>query len=201
MRSILRVEAMKTWRRGLLAPYVLALLLAIASSSGLAQSPFNLNNQVATAFRVDTPPVLDGRLDDAVWRQGASAGNFTQSRPTPNSRPTWATEFWVAYDDQFLYVAAQMHDTAPDSILQQMSVRDNVENSDEFGFWFSPYNDGINAIGFTTTPRGLMADFLMNSGGDDSAWNGVWEVESRIHEGGWSTEIRIPWSQFRMPTL
>ncbi|MGB2423446.1 MAG: DUF5916 domain-containing protein [Flavobacteriales bacterium] len=177
------------------------MLLAIASSSGLAQSPFNLNNQVATAFRVDTPPVLDGRLDDAVWRQGASAGNFTQSRPTPNSRPTWATEFWVAYDDQFLYVAAQMHDTAPDSILQQMSVRDNVENSDEFGFWFSPYNDGINAIGFTTTPRGLMADFLMNSGGDDSAWNGVWEVESRIHEGGWSTEIRIPWSQFRMPTL
>ena len=45
-----------------------------------------------------------------------------------------------------------MHDTAPDSILQQLSVRDRVDNSDEFGIWFSPYNDGINSVGFSTTP-------------------------------------------------
>ena len=41
----------------------------------------------------------------------------------------------------------------------------------------------------------------MNAQGSDDAWNGVWEVQSQIHAGGWSTEIRVPWSQFRMPTL
>ncbi|MEE2918764.1 MAG: DUF5916 domain-containing protein [Bacteroidota bacterium] len=166
-----------------------------------AQSQFNLTNQMANAFRVETPPVIDGKLDDAVWRTKPGATNFTQNRPFPQSAPTHRTEVWIAYDDQNLYVGAQMHDPAPDSILQQLSVRDRVENSDEFGIWFSPYNDGINSVGFSTTPRGALNDFIMNAQGSDDAWNGVWEVKSQIHKGGWSTEIRVPWSQFRMPTL
>ena len=168
---------------------------------GLAQTPYNLTNQSATAFRVAERPVIDGLLDETIWRTTPSAQHFTQSRPFPQSEPTHRTEVWIAYDDQNLYVAAQMHDPAPDSILQQLSVRDRVENSDEFGIWFSPYNDGINSIGFSTTPRGSLNDFIMNAQGSDDAWNGVWEVQSQIHSGGWSTELRIPWSQFRMPTL
>ena len=159
---------------------------------GLAQTPFNLTNQSATAFRVAERPVIDGLLDEAIWRTMPSAQHFTQSRPFPQSEPTHRTEVWIAYDDQNLYVAAQMHDPAPDSILQQLSVRDRVENSDEFGIWFSPYNDGINSIGFSTTPRGSLNDFIMNAQGSDDAWNGVWEVQSQIHSGGWSTELRIP---------
>ena len=167
----------------------------------LAQAPYNLTNQTATAFRIDAPPQLDGLLQEDIWRTVPSATNFTQSRPFPQSAPTHRTEVWIAYDDQNLYIAAQLHDTAPDSILQQLSVRDQVENSDEFGIWFSPYNDGINSVGFSTTPRGALNDFIMNAQGSDDAWNGVWEVQSQIHPGGWSTEIRVPWSQFRMPTL
>ena len=166
-----------------------------------AQAPFNLTDQVATAFRIDTPPQLDGLLHEDIWQTAPSAKHFTQSRPFPQSAPTHRTQVWIAYDDQNLYIAAQMHDTAPDSILQQLSVRDQVENSDEFGIWFSPYNDGINSVGFSTTPRGALNDFIMNAQGSDDAWNGVWEVQSQIHPGGWSTEIRVPWSQFRMPTL
>ena len=174
----------------------------IGASVGAQQTvPFNLNNQVAHAFRIATPPAIDGMVTEPIWQTTPSATNFTQSRPFPKSRPTHRTEVWIAYDDDNLYIAALMHDSAPDSILQQLSQRDRVENSDEFGIWFSPYNDGINATGFTTTPRGAINDFIMNAEGADDAWNGVWEVQSQIHEGGWSTEMRIPWSQFRMPTL
>ncbi|MEY3009368.1 MAG: hypothetical protein RLZZ314_10 [Bacteroidota bacterium] len=164
-----------------------------------AQTPFNLRSQVATAHRVPSPPTLDGFLDDDVWKSHPGATHFTQNSPFPNTAPNHKTTFWVAYDDQNLYVAASMEDNAPDSILQQLSERDLIENSDEFGFWVSPYNDGINAVGFVTTPRGLMSDFILTANGDDPAWNGVWEAKSTIHAGGWSTEIRIPWSQFRMP--
>ena len=166
-----------------------------------SQQTFNLSNQSALAFRVDEPPVVDGLLMESIWQTEPSAKNFTQSRPFPQSAPTHETEVWIAFDDQNLYVAAVMYDPAPDSILQQLSVRDRVENSDEFGIWFSPYNDGINSVGFSTTPRGALNDFIMNAQGSDDAWNGVWEVKSQVHEAGWSTEIRIPWSQFRMPTL
>ena len=166
-----------------------------------SQQTFNLTNQSALAFRVEEPPVVDGLLMESIWQTEPSAKNFTQSRPFPQSAPTHETEVWIAFDDQNLYVAAVMYDPAPDSILQQLSVRDRVENSDEFGIWFSPYNDGINSVGFSTTPRGALNDFIMNAQGSDDAWNGVWEVKSQVHEAGWSTEIRIPWSQFRMPTL
>ena len=180
----------------------LACALPVVSWGQTKVNPaYNLTDQVAQAFRIDTPPTVDGLLDESAWRTAPSATNFTQNRPTPQSVPTHRTEVWIAYDDQNLYIAAQMHDLAPDSILQQLSVRDRVENSDEFGIWFSPYNDGINAVGFSTTPRGALNDFIMNAQGSDDAWNGVWEVQSQIHSGGWSTEIRVPWSQFRMPTL
>ena len=182
--------------------FLLALCLLTSVSVGAQQTvAFNLNNQVARAFRIETPPAIDGMVTDPLWQTTPSATNFTQSRPFPNSRPTHRTEVWIAYDDDNLYIAALMHDPAPDSILQQLSQRDRVENSDEFGIWFSPYNDSINATGFTTTPRGAINDFIMNAEGADDAWNGVWEVQSQIHDGGWSTEMRIPWSQFRMPTL
>ena len=153
----------------------------LGSCWALAQTPYNLQNQVAQAFRAGDAPVIDGRLDEALWRTLPSATHFTQSRPYPQSLPTHRTEVWIAYDDQNLYIAAQMYDPAPDSILQQLSVRDRVENSDEFGIWFSPYNDGINAVGFSTTPRGALNDFIMNAQGSDDAWNGVWEVQSLIH--------------------
>ena len=186
---------MNTWGK---IVWGLSMLVGVDAA---AQSTFNLTNQSATAFRIDAPPVIDGRLDESLWLTAPCATNFTQSRPYPRSAPTHRTEVWIAYDDQNLYVGAQMYDPAPDSILQQLSVRDQVENSDEFGIWFSPYNDGINSVGFSTTPRGALNDFIMNAQGSDDAWNGVWEVKSQIHEGGWSTEIRVPWSQFRMPSL
>ena len=75
-----------------------------------------------------------------------------------------------------------------------------MENSDEFGIWFNPYNDGINSWASAHHATGALNDFIMNAQGSDDAWNGVWEVQSQIHPGA-GPEIRVPWSQFRMPTL
>ena len=110
----------------------------LGSCWALAQTPYNLRNQVAQAFHAGDAPVIDGRLDEALWRTSPSATHFTQSRPYPQSLPTHRTEVWIAYDDQNLYIAAQMYDPAPDSILQQLSVRDRVENSDGLAFGSAP---------------------------------------------------------------
>ena len=108
-----------------------------------------LTNQVAQAYRIDAPPTVDGLLDEPAWRTQPSATNFTQSRPTPQSAHPPNRGLDRLRRPKYLHRRADVR-PGPDSILQQLSVRDRVENSDEFGIWFSPYNDGINAVGFST---------------------------------------------------
>ena len=73
-------------------PFLMGMLLMAFCLVGHAQTPFNLNDQVATAFRVNEAPVVDGRLDEDMWRTTPSAQHFTQSRPFPQSKPTHRTE-------------------------------------------------------------------------------------------------------------
>ena len=64
-----------------------------------------------------------------------SATNFTQSRPTPQSAPTHTDEVWDVAPTTTRSILHHGTDASQhaDSILQQLSVRDRVENSDEFG--------------------------------------------------------------------
>ena len=58
---------------------------------------------------IDAPPALDGKLDDAVWQQGQWYGNFTLLGE--GAKPATAqTRFKVAFDDQKLYLAAELLD-------------------------------------------------------------------------------------------
>jgi hypothetical protein len=92
-----------------------------------------------------------------------------------------------------------MWDTAPDSILHQLSERDRTDNTDEFGIWFSPFNDGLNAVRFRTTPDGIQIDEQISPNGEDSSWDAVWDVVCSIDSAGWVAEFRIPWMAFRFP--
>ena len=94
-----------------------------------------------------------------------------------------------------------MFDTAPDSILMQLSDRDIFRNTDEFSFWISPYNDGNNAFVFTTTPAGILGDMVVSAGEPDRAWDAVWTVETQVDSEGWTAEFIIPWSAIRFPSM
>jgi len=171
---------------------LLFLFCLIPTVSALAQ-------REATSARLTSPIELDGNLDDAGW-QGLPANDvFTQYAPNPGSSPSQRTEVKFAYDDNALYIGARMWDDAPDSILHQLSERDRTENTDEFGIWFSPFNDGLNAVRFTTTPDGVQIDEQISPSGDDASWNAVWDVVCSIDSLGWVAEFRIPWMAFRFP--
>src|SRR5437879_9025859 len=50
------------------------------------------------------------------------------------------------------------------------------------------------------TPAGVKLDIaISNDGNEDMAWDGVWEVATRVDSLGWSAEFRIPLSQIRYP--
>lgn len=151
------------------------------------------------SVRLKRAIAVDGQLQDEGWNNVPVARDFTQLSPHPFEAPSQPTHVQFAYDDDALYIAARMWDSAPDSILHQLSERDEMLNADDFGVWFSTFNDGINAVRFGTTPDGVQSDEQLSAGDDDDSWDAVWDVACQIDSLGWTAEFRIPWMAFRFP--
>ena len=92
-----------------------ALLSAGAQAQITETVPATAQKQVR-AVRVATPPVIDGRMDDAVWQQAEVITDFHQIRPGNQTEPSERTEVYVVYDDDAIYIAARMYDSEPDLI-------------------------------------------------------------------------------------
>ncbi len=81
------------------------------------------------ARRLTSGVQLDGILDEHDWKAPGET-RLIQNSPCNGANPRHRTEFWVAYDDQALYVAARMFDSAPDSIEARLGRRDSRPSSD-----------------------------------------------------------------------
>ena len=106
-----------------LAAIILALPIA-AAARGVKPilPPPEPNQKIVQADRTDEPIVLDGRLDEKVWKN-APANGFTQNDPKDGDPSTEKTDVWVAYDDKALYVAAFCHDSDPKGIIGLLGRR------------------------------------------------------------------------------
>ncbi|MEO7711844.1 MAG: DUF5916 domain-containing protein [Gemmatimonadaceae bacterium] len=180
----------------------------------------------AVAVRVTAAPKIDGRLDDAVWAQAPVINTFTQRDPEEGQPASEATEVRIAYDNEAMYVAARMHDRAGvTSRLGRRDMP--ITASDWFRISFDSFRDRRNAFRFDVNPAGVRRDatiagnFYMGGGGapggapgggggggqpggggfagtdGELAWDAVWEAAASTDEGGWSAEMRIPFSQLR----
>jgi hypothetical protein len=151
------------------------------------------------AYRLQGEVELDGLLDEQDWQHPGHDG-LIQNNPDNGCAPRHRTEFWVAYDDEALYVAARMYDSAPDSIEARLGRRDTWPASDWIYINLDTFNDDRNAFSFSINPVGVIGDaVLYNDGWDDSSWDGVWDVATTIDEQGWTMEVRIPFSQLKFP--
>src|SRR5437588_664495 len=71
------------------------------------------------------PPVIDGKLDDEVWKQAAVLRDFYQVQPGDNIAPSKLTEVMLGRDAKFLYVAFHCFDE-PDKVRANIPKRDNI---------------------------------------------------------------------------
>ncbi len=151
------------------------------------------------AFRLQGEVELDGLLSEMDWR-GPGEDRLIQNDPDNGCAPRNRTEFWVAYDDDALYVAARMYDSAPDSICSRLGRRDTWPSSDWIHLNLDTFNDDRNAFLFSVNPAGVICDAtLYNDGSSDSSWDGVWDAATTIDDLGWTMEVRIPFSQLKFP--
>ena len=158
---------------------------------------------------------LDGRIDEAAWRQAVPITDFTQQEPTEGGPPSEATEVRVVFDDDALYIGAILFDD-PEGIIALQKRRDGALSTDDRFQWIlDTFHDGRTGYFFEVNAAGMMGDALLTAtasggggggssssrfrraggssgGGSSRAWDGIWEVRTHIRPDGWSLEIRIP---------
>jgi hypothetical protein len=172
-------------------------LAAFAQSKTAILAVFTQQKPSIAALRVEKPPIIDGKLDDAAWQNAPVASHFTQEEPQLGQPARQPTEVRIVYDDDAIYIAARMTEVSRDSILRELRVRDGDSNSDWVSFNFDTYEDGQNGFGFLLTPTNVQGDYKFISGNTDGSWNAVWTSATSINNDGWVAELRIPYSAIR----
>ena len=166
---------------------------ASASRAGNGRAAKQLRAAPAADIRVD------GALDEAAWAAAVPATEFVQQRPNAGGAASERTEARVLFDADAIYVGMRMYDSAPDSILAQLTRRDQGSTSDGARVFIDSYNDKRTAFAFGLNPKGVKDDFLRfdDGGGTDFGWDAVWDGAARVDSAGWTAEFRIPLSQLR----
>lgn len=142
---------------------------------------------------------VDGRLGDPGWQGATKVDTFFETNPGDNVPPKVATVAWLTYDDRFFYVAFEFSDPDPKSIRAPFGDRDTVPSYTDYGgIILDSRNDGKTATLFLVNPRNIQYDAVTSdSSNEDSSPDFFWDSATSIHSGGWTLEIRLPFSSLR----
>jgi hypothetical protein len=176
--------------------------MAILSPCLLWSHQGEWGDHVVEAYRLEdlTPPQIDGRLDDEAWRRAQSVSGFRQLVPSRGDPATDDTEVYILYDRYNLYVGFRCYDAEPEKIINRIARRGDIFPSDWISFYIDPHHDHRTGYKFSTTPGGIQQDESRFDDIDaDRNWRGIWWVESRIDDEGWTAEFKIPFANFRFP--
>jgi hypothetical protein len=143
---------------------------------------------------------IDGKLEEAAWKEATPATNFVEWRPNfdADEEHDTRTEVYLLYDNAAIYVGGYCHEKNKDSISRELVGRDKIGVNDYVGVIFDTYLDKINGFGFYVTPLGEQFDAkYSNTAGEDASWSAVWDNECQVVADGWIFEMRIPYSAIR----
>ena len=150
------------------------------------------------AVKAESPPAIDGDLNDPVWKQAPELDGFTQQQPESGAKPSMATTVRFAYDANFLYVAVHCVDPEPAEVSNKLTRRDRIIESDYLYVEIDSRGDKKSAYGFGVYPTNVQADW--NRTGDyfqDMDFDAVWRSGTKRTDQGWDAELAIPFSVLR----
>jgi hypothetical protein len=152
------------------------------------------------ALRIDQPPRLDGNLDDGIWQTATFVDDFQQKGAKRGFPPHERTEVAFVYDDEALYVGARVHLKDPTTLRAARSQRDDPANSDRLVVSLDTLRNRQTAYNFGVTAGGARLDYYQPADdfqNRDFSYDPVWQARTAVGEGGWSAEMRIPFSSLR----
>jgi hypothetical protein len=147
--------------------------------------------------RFESAPVIDGKLDEEVWKQAALLKDFYQTNPGDNIAPTAPTEFLIGYDSKFLYMAFRAFDD-PSKVRATVARRDNVFGEDNVRVLLDTFNDERKAYVLGFNPFGIQQDGIMTEGVEtDYSVDIVMESKGTLTVDGYIVEVAVPFKSLR----
>lgn len=139
------------------------------------------------------PPVVDGRLDDAVWQTAVKVGMDYTVMGKPAAQKT---EVYAAYDAKNLYIGYRAHEDRMADIKAKVTEHDGAvfyEDSAELfldaGKPEDYYHFAMNTLGAKYESRGY-----------DVSFNPEWQCAAAREDGAWTGEMVIPLSALKVGT-
>lgn len=166
----------------------LALLIFIAPDSEAQQ------RNTITVHRGTSAPVIDGILDEPVWRSAAVVDQLTLYQPSPGAEPSQATRYYLYYDDDALYIGAELSDPEPDRIIRRQLLQNQAVVDDDYvQIFIDPYDTLRRGYLFYVNPNGVQRDGLVfGTSRFNMNWDGIWEAKAQVTQSGWSVEAAFP---------
>ena len=163
-------------------------------------SGITLPAEEANPIRVskfEKAPVIDGKLDDEVWKTAVVLKDFYQISPGDNTAPSKKTEVMIGYDAKFLYFGFHCFDE-PDKVRATVAKRDNVFGEDNVRMYLDTFNDQRRAYLLGFNPLGVQQDGIYTeSQGTDFSVDVVMESKGVITTDGYMVEVAIPFKSLR----
>jgi hypothetical protein len=143
--------------------------------------------------RSPAPIVLDGKLNEAAWRE-ASFVKLVQQSPKPGEKTPYETEVRIAVTNDGIYVGFLCRDPEPGrTAIHTMKRDDEMEGDDTVAVVLDTYGDKRTGYAFRVNAAGARADGLISGPEHLSMdWDGIWDARTARTEDGWSAEIVIP---------
>jgi hypothetical protein len=152
------------------------------------------------AVRIETPLTIDGRLDEAIYREMAPITDFIQNDPKEGAPASEKTDVWLFYDRDNFYVVGRCWESHPETLVANEMRRDNVSivQDDQFAWGLDTCLDRRNMLIFEVSASGGRIDGqVTNERQVNLDWNPIWDVRTSRFEGGYIVEAAIPFKSLR----
>jgi hypothetical protein len=180
-----------TNKENIARPYLPAgFMLLIASVPSLAQ--YTQKEFAATYTAI--PPLIDGDIGDAIWKDAVLIDDFHEVEPNEYSPAKEEVFVRVLYDEDHLYISVEILMRDMDDITAfRLAQGSDIQEEDRFKVIIDPYNNQRSGYDFRINPNGVREEGLFGLlGRPNTDWNGIWDGRARITETGWTAEMSIP---------
>lgn len=111
-------------------------------------------------FRTEGKMRIDGRLDEAAWRRAVPTAPFVDIRGEGYPEPVKKTSVRMLWDDQHLYIGAELEE---DDIVARLTQRDTIIYHDnDFEVFIDPDGDGQHYFEIENNARGVVFDLMLD---------------------------------------
>lgn len=157
---------------------------------------------------------IDGVLDEAGWMEAPWTEEFVDIRGGDLPPPPLRTRAKILWDDEHLYVGAEMEETHLWATLDERDAI--VYREDDFEVFLDPGGDGLAYYEIEINALGTVLDLFLNRPYNEGGRARIgWSIpglraevllmgtlnDPSDQDRGWSVELAIPWADLVPPEV